>query len=488
MALNQRRPQAQKVIRRRFLGDAAFIGMSAWLAGRGAWADETSPQISRSKNERLAFACIGIGGKGDGDSLHVSHFGDVVAICDIDDRLLERKSRQPGFERAERFNDYRQMFDRLGKSIDAVTVSTPDHHHAIAAMMAIRLGKHVYCQKPLTRTVHECRALREAARKYNVCTQMGNQGTATNEFRRSVEILRAEALGPVREVHVWTNRPIWPQAPTVMSRPPEAPVPAGVHWDQWIGPAPMRPYAEYDMGNGRKVGAYHQENWRGYWDFGTGAIGDMGCHTANLPFMGLDLDYPTSIEARCGDLNDETYPSWATIVYQFPARGERPPVRLTWWEGHRPDSRDPRKRNLPGPRITRNFDLRDSGALIIGPRAMMISHSDYGADQKIIFGADAEGVTINVPQSMSRLAEPGRPFDSDEAQKGEWVSAIRAGDYRKATANFDYAGLLAETILLGDVAIKAATKLEWDGPAMRITNNPEANKLLTREYRAGWTL
>lgn len=474
--------------RREFLKSAAFVGMSGWVVGRGAWADDAKAGASKSPNERLAFACIGVSGKGDGDSGQVSKFGDVVAICDIDDRSLDRKARQPGFAKAQRFNDYRKMFEEVGKSIDAVTVSTPDHHHAVASLMAINLGKHVYTQKPLTRTLREARVLREAARQYKVCTQMGNQGTALNEFRRSVEVLRAGAIGPVTEVHVWTNRPMWPQAPTVMSRPPAAPLPAGVHWDEWIGPAPMRPYAVYDLGNGKTEPCYHDHNWRGFQDFGTGAIGDMGCHTANLPFMGLELEFPTSIEARRGDANEETYPTWATITYKFPARGDKPPVTMTWYEGHRPDSRDPKKRNLPPAGATRGLELMDSGALIIGRDAMMLSQSDYGGSQKIIFGDDTRGVTIDAPQLFPRLREPGKQIDMDELQKIDWIGAIRAGDYRRAHANFDYAGLLTETMLLGNVAINVGEKLEWDGPGMRFTNNRDAGRFLTREYRKGWEI
>jgi predicted dehydrogenase len=473
--------------RRAFLKSAALIGMSGWVVGRGAWAQE-NVRTSKSPNERLKFACIGVAGKGDGDSAQVSKFGDVVAICDIDENRLRRKAAQPGFEKARQFHDYRKMFDEVGKSIDAVTVSTPDHHHAIASMMAIKLGKHVYCQKPLTRTVHEARALRDAAREHKVCTQMGNQGTATNAFRRSVEVLRAGAMGPVTEVHVWTNRPQWPQAPTVMSRPAPSALPPGIHWDEWIGPAPMRPWAEYDLGNGKREGAYHNQNWRGFQDFGTGALGDMGCHTANLAFMGLELAHPTSIDAKCGDANTETYPSWATIVYEFPARGDRPAVKFTWYEGHKADSRDPRKRNVPGPHVVRDLELLDSGSLIIGRDAMMLSQSDYGAEQKIIFGDETEGVTIHAPRLFPRLTEPGSNIDMDELQKQEWIAAIRAGDYRKATANFDYASLLTETILLGDVGIQAGKKLEWDGAAMKFANAPDAEHLLTRTYRDGWAL
>jgi len=214
MSNEQPTPGQNRANRRDVLKSAAFIGMSAWAVGRGAWADDTNADANKTPNEKVNIACIGVGGKGDSDSNHAGQVGNVVAIVDIDEGRLEKKAKQ--YPKAEKFTDYRKMFDTMAKSIDAVTVSTPDHHHAIAALMAIKLGKHVYCQKPMTRTIQEARTLREAAREHKVCTQMGNQGTATSGLRRGVEILRAGVLGPVKEVHVWTNRPIWPQAPKIM--------------------------------------------------------------------------------------------------------------------------------------------------------------------------------------------------------------------------------------------------------------------------------
>ena len=476
--------------RRDFMKTTALIGMSAWVTGRGAWADDAIP--SKSPNERLNIACIGVGGKGDSDSEQAAKYGDIVAICDIDDKILAKKAEHEKFSKAEKFNDYRKMFDSLGKSIDAVTVSIPDHSHACASMQAIKMGKHVYCQKPLTHTIREARELRLASRQYNVCTQMGNQGTAHPELRHAVDLLRGDALGPVKEVHIWTNRPIWPQAPKVMKRPPESPVPSYIHWDEWIGPAPMRPWAEYE----NKKGAYHTFNWRGWWDFGTGALGDMGCHTANMPFMGLQLGHPSSIEAKCGDLNDETYPSWATIIFHFPARGDKPAVKLTWWEGHRPDSKDAEKRNLPDLGVTRDFTMPNSGSLVIGEKAAMFSLHDYGANDKIVVNAkggqnvslDVPQVIPSVPKTASEISNPKAGYNNDEGQKAEWVAAIKAGKHEVALSNFDYAGMLTEFLLLGNIAIKTGKKLEWDGPAMKFKDNEEADKLVHREYRPGWTL
>ena len=475
----QRRAQAN---RREFMKTSALVGLSAFAVGRGAWADENAP-AAKSPNEKLNFACIGVGGKGDSDSNEVGLYGNVVALCDIDDKTRAKKAEK--YPKAQQFNDFRKMFDAMGKDIDAVTVSTPDNTHAVAAMMAIKSGKHVYCQKPLTRTVKESRELRLAAREFNVCTQMGNQGTADAEMRHAVDILRAGALCPVTEVHVWTNRPLWPQAPKVMARLPEEPTPDHVHWDEWIGPAKMRPYNAN----------YHPFKWRGWWDFGTGAIGDMGCHTVNMPYMGLELGYPTSIEAKCGDLNDETYPSWATIIYHFPARGDRPAVKLTWWEGHRADSNDAAKRNLPPSHLTRNFIMPDSGSLVIGEKASMFSLHDYGANDKIVFNADSAGLILDIPRVLppvpvtaSQHGDRKKGYNNDEGQKADWVAAIRAGKRQNALSNFDYGGMLTEALLLGNIAIATGKKLEWDGPGMKFTNNEAANSLIHREYRPGWTL
>ena len=295
--------------RRQFLTDTALAGVGFWVAGGLATAD------SKSANEKLNIACIGVGGKGSSDVDHCGQLANIVALCDVDDHTLEAKARR--FPKAKKYHDYRKMLDEMDKQIDAVTVSTPDHTHAPASVMAMRQGKHVYCQKPLTHTVHEARLMRETAEKHKVATQMGNQGTATDGLRRAVEIIRAGVIGPVREVHVWTNRPIWPQGADAILRVGSAraaalaalhgsnpgswhgaTVPEHVHWDLWLGTAPDRPYDPI----------YHPFSWRGWWDFGTGALGDMACHTANMAFMALKLGSPTTIVAESGEINPETYP------------------------------------------------------------------------------------------------------------------------------------------------------------------------------------
>jgi predicted dehydrogenase len=449
---------ARRSNRRDFLKQSALAGVGFWVAGTSNLLAD-----SKSSNERLNIACIGVGGKGSSDTDQAANHGTVVALCDIDDKTLNAKAQK--FPKAKKYNDFRKMFDEMAKDIDAVTVSTPDHTHAPASVMAMKLGKHVYCQKPLTHDVHEARVMRETARKYRVATQMGNQGTAENGLRRAVEIIRAGAIGPVREVHVWTNRPIWPQAPSITSRPRETPpIPPHVHWDEFLGPAPERPYSP----------AYHPFAWRGWWDFGTGALGDMACHTANMAFMALKLGYPISVVAECDDINPETYPGWAMIHYQFPARGDMPPVKLTWYEGKRAG-----QKVLPPPELTKGQKVSDSGSLLVGDKGILYSPNDYGASYKLLPEKDFEGYQ-GPPETLPRN---GR---GDDGMKAEWVAAIKGGP--PAMSNFDYAGMLTETVLLGNVAMRVGKKIEWDGPNLKAKNCPEADQFIRREYRKGWSL
>src|SRR5262245_5449791 len=273
--------------------------------------------------DKLRVAGIGVGGKGRGDIEQAGSLMDVVAICDVDETKGHLGWAAETWTTAKQFPDYRKLFDdsSLLKNIDAVTVSTPDHNHAQASILAMRAGKHVYCQKPLTHDVYEAHLMRYEARNNNVCTQMGNQGTAANGLRKAVELVRAGVLGDVTEVHVWTNRPIWPQAPGITERPKEEPVPGYLDWQAWLGPAPDRPYAHGPV-NARnpKRGCYHDFSWRGWWDFGTGAVGDMACHTGNMAFMALRLGHPTRVSAEAGDVNPETCPGYVHATVEFPIR------------------------------------------------------------------------------------------------------------------------------------------------------------------------
>jgi predicted dehydrogenase len=448
----------RKTNRRDFLKETTLAGVGFWVAGGIALAD------SKSANEKVNIACIGVGGKGDSDTQQAGNHGNIVALCDIDDNPLNKMAEK--FPGAKKYNDFRKMFDEMAKEIDAVTVSTPDHTHAPASIMAMKLGKHVYCQKPLTHDVYEARMMKETAAKHKVATQMGNQGTTEDNLRRAVEIIRAGAIGPVSEVHVWTNRPIWPQAPKVTTRPTDTPaVPKNVHWDLFLGPAPERPYHP----------AYHPFAWRGWWDFGTGALGDMACHTANLPFMALKLGHPSSVSAESGPVNPETYPGWATITWEFPAREDMPPVKMYWYEGHR----DGGVRNLPPGELLKGEKASDSGSLMVGAKGTLFSPSDYGHVYALLPAKDFEGYQ-GPAETLPRNG------GGDDGMKREWIAAIKGGP--PALSNFDYAAMLTETVLLGNVAIRARKKLEWDGPNLKVTNCPEAAEFIKREYRKGWTL
>jgi predicted dehydrogenase len=462
-----------------------FLQSSAASAGLGYFYTATARSAERAgkgPNGKLYFAGIGVGGKGSGDISQAGALGEVVALCDIDENTLNNKARE--FPSARKYSDFRKMLEEMGKEIDAVTVSTPDHTHAPASVMAMMMKKHVYCQKPLTHTVFEARQMREVAKRMGVATQMGNQGSAASGLRRAVELVQSGIIGPVTEAHVWTNRPIWPQAPQVTTRPPEAPMPPTVHWDEFLGPAPARPYAEYP-GTARRKGAYHPFNWRGWWDFGTGALGDMACHTANMAFRALKLGYPTSVVADATDVNSETYPGSAKITFRFPAREEMPPVTFTWYEG----KRDGKKVLPPQELVARAVAidtkhkgrLVDSGSILVGTRGLLYSPDDYGAEFFLDPVKEFEGVNKTKPERL--------PVNNkgDGGMKAEWVEAIKGG--RPAYSNFDFAGMLTEAILLGNIAIRMnGQKLEWDGPGLKFTNNPTANQFIHYEYRKGWTL
>jgi predicted dehydrogenase len=457
--------------RRRFLQAASLAGFGVWASRRPARGDDRSP------NERLRFACIGVGGKGSSDTDHVAELGDIVALCDIDAQRLGNKAEK--FSSAKTYSDFRKLLDEMATKVDAVVVSTPDHTHAAAAVMAMKLGKPVYCQKPLAHSPYEARVMRETAASMKVATQMGNQGTSHPGFRSGIELIRSGAAGAIREVHVWTNRPFkyWKQAPDIVARPEPMRVPEHVAWDLFLGPAPERPY--------NKV--YHPHDWRGWWDFGTGAMGDMACHTANLAFMALKLGLPTRVSAQSGELNPETYPAWATITYEFPARGDLPPVKLTWYEGARDG-----QRNLPPDDLLRGAKPSDSGSLLIGEKDAIFSPSDYGSDQVLLSARPSEEKekerAKEKPAGAPAEGRPRRNGNPDAAHKAEWVKAIREGNPEVAWSNFGYAGTLTEAMLLGNVSVRLGRPIEYDAASGRVTNCPDADRYVRPEYRKGWTL
>ena len=453
------------VNRRSFFG-AGAVGLGYFFTAPAYSAARTA----RKPNETLQIAGIGVGGKGSSDIDQAGNLGEIVALCDIDDRHLDPKRKK--WSSAKVFYDFRKLYDEMGKHIDAVTVSTPDHSHALASLLGIRMGKHVYCQKPLTHSVFEARVLREAAKKHGVCTQMGNQGSAENGLRRAVELIQSGIIGPVTEAHVWTNRPIWPQAPLIVARPDKADIwPKEVHWDEFLAGAPLRPFVKE---------TYHPFAWRGWLDFGTGAIGDMACHTGNMAFRALKLEHPTKISAENGEVNSETYPAWAHVTIEFPARGDMPPVTLHWYEGRKDGKLVLPNEELQKRVLGENEKLPSSGSLIVGEKGILYSPNDYGAKYRFHPESLAHEINISKPDKL--------PINNkgDQGMKDEWVQAIKDGKPEIAYSNFDVASLLTETFLLGNVAIKTGKSLDWDGPGLKITNVPEANHLIQTEYRRGW--
>ncbi|MBI5690055.1 MAG: Gfo/Idh/MocA family oxidoreductase [Verrucomicrobia bacterium] len=419
---------------------AALLGLSGPLP---AQSETVRTPRRLAPGEKLNLACVGCGGKGTSDIEAVSS-ENIVALCDVDWSRAKRVTQL--YPNVPKFQDYRVMLREMDAQIDAVTVTTPDHMHFPIAKMAIEMGKHVYVQKPLTHSVWEARQLTELARRHRVATQMGNQGQAEESVRVLCEYLDAGAIGPVREVHVWTNRPIWPQA---IERPKEKPpVPATLAWDLWLGVAPERPFHP----------AYHPFKWRGWHDFGTGALGDIGCHSYAPIQRALKLGPPTSVEAVSSPLYKETFPSASIVRYQFPARGSLPPVKLAWYDGglkpERPPGLEPER------------SLGEGGTLYVG-------------DKGVIYNGRL------LPESrMREFPPPPKTLPRSPGHYEEWLLACKGGT--PGGSNFDIAGPQAETILLGNIALLTKKRIEWDSASLRITNVPEANELLRPKYREGW--
>ncbi len=419
---------------------------------------------------KLNIAGIGVGGQGAGDLMNLSS-ENIVALCDVDEKQAAGTFK--AFPNARKYKDFRVMLDKEHKNIDAVVVATPDHVHAVATMAAIKAGKHVFCEKPLTYSMREAREVAKAAREAKVATQMGNQGHSGEGIRLICEWIWDGAIGTVRKVHAWTTHAVWPQG---MDRPKATPpVPATLDWDLWLGPAPYRPYHP----------VYLPMLWRGWWDFGTGGLGDMACHNLDPVFWALKLGHPTSVEASCSifvptvtwdkPFNNESYPQASIVRYEFPARSELPPVELTWYDGglmpRRPAEMD------PGLRLGDKL----GGVIFVGDKGKLICGS-YGSSPRLI------------PES--RMKEYKRPEPSIPRSVGhykEWVEACKGG--KPAGSNFDTAGPMTEVILLGNIAVRMSLKtqekglrLAYDGPNMKITNLPEANEFMHRKYREGWAL
>jgi predicted dehydrogenase len=468
-----------------------FIYHSALAAGAILVPLPAGTLRARSPGDKLNIAVIGAGGKGAGDTDEVAGLGEnIYALCDVDENTL--KSRGQKYPKARQYRDYRKMLDAIGGNIDAVIVSTPDHHHALAASLAMNMGKHVYVQKPLTHSIYEARHLRDLAGRKAVATQMGNQGSAGDGLRRAVEVIQAGVIGQAQELHVWSNRPLWPQG---IDRPDgEDAIPAALDWDGWIGPAPLRPY---------KANTYHRFAWRGWKDFGSGALGDMACHTVNMPFRALRLGYPTVVECEeTSERHAETYPKTSRIRFEFPAREGLAPLKFWWYDGNPKDKAVTPLR--PNEQVTREVaamrgGLPESGCLVIGDKGRLFSPDDYGSRFYLMMKGERAFApakrTVNnqelehealrhIPQTIPRLG----PGNGDVHQKKEWLEAIRGG--RPPYSNFAIAAYLTEIILLGCVAMRVGVgkRLDWDGPNMQARNAPEAAQFVRREYRAGWKL
>jgi predicted dehydrogenase len=456
ISYNMKKSSTSLLSRRRFIGSSAvaMAGFSIVPANVVSGLGHIPP------SDKLNIAGVGISGMGRTNLTNVAKTENIVALCDVDWRGPAANVFK-AYPAAMQYKDFRIMLDKQ-KEIDAVIIATSDHTHAVISMEAMKRGKHVFTQKPLTHTVFEARALAKAAKEYKVATQMGNQGQAGEAPRRLREMIWDNVIGPVREVHVWTDRPnnglfktYWPQG---VNRPAETPpVPENLDWDLFIGPSPMRPYNP----------AYHPFKWRGWWDFGTGALGDIGCHSLDPVFRALKLKYPTTIQAVSTLVNEETYPLASIVRYEFPARGEMPQVVLTWYDGGL------RPMNIP--ELESGMQMGTGGTLFVGDKGKILN-------DKIL------------PATLRDSYIPPKPYITPSpGHEEEWIAACKGGV--SAGSDFAWAGPLTETVLMGNIVLRKDLKeklgsqvLHWDPEKFSFTNMPEADQFLHCEYRQGWSL
>jgi predicted dehydrogenase len=468
---------ADRLTRRTFLKTSALVAGTA--AGLGLIHGPTLLGAG-AKGQKLRCALVGVQGRG-GSHLGAAAGEHIVAMTDVDVGHLDgarkfltdpknvekHKLESQNVAAIKTYADFRKMFDECGKNIDAVFIAIPDHNHAAVAMMAIKMGKHVYCEKPLTHDIWEARALGQAAKQYKVQTQMGNQGHCGDGYRRLVEYIRAGAIGTVKEVHTWCDNSICPCGGTG-GRPPTKPVPAGVDWDQWIGTAPFREYHDN----------LHPAKWRGWWDFGSGLLGDWGCHMADGAHWILNYRMPTSIEVvKSAEGGVEMFPAINTIKYSFPAEGSQPAVTYYWWDGlvakgkpHRPELAD---------ELEKKYDrkLGGKGSLYVGDKGVMYT------------GAYGGGTSFLPPERQKEIPEPEKTLPRNGEIFQEFIGAAKGGP--ACTSNFtDAGGPLTELLLLGILGMRAGqgATIEWDAANLKCTNKPELNKYVKREYRKGWTV
>lgn len=424
-------------------------------------------------NGKLNIASVGVGGKGGSDrKLAEAEGNNIVALCDVDaKRLAGAQKDHPG---AKCHTDFRKMLEEMGKGIDAVLVSTPDHMHFCAAMMAIQMGKHVCVQKPLCNTIWETRELHEAAKKAGVVTQMGNQG-ATGEGRRLIqEWVEQGAIGKLKEIRIWTDRPIWPQGALTKRA---AQIPAGLDWDLWLGQVPPMDYFEYTDREGNK-GELHPFKWRGWWHFGSGALGDIGCHSMDPSFRVLGGRFPTKVEAQCPPITEEIAPAWSTVLYHFPEGNGQPALTLTWQDGRFLNGQQNKPDRHPALDEISEKQWRGakSGTLIVGSDAVIFGDTIYPKSRREDVHKAIESGTIK--KTIPRSTHPNEP-------QQEWAHAIK--NDLPTSSNFDHAAPLTECVLLGNLAIRSGKAIEWDRETGQAINAPEANRFIRRPaYRKGW--
>jgi predicted dehydrogenase len=449
--------------RRHFLGTAASAAAGFVIVPRKVLGGPGYQPPS----DTLQIGSVAVGGKGFSD-IQAASTENIVALCDVDDANMARflgsddhpAEKKAMYDKAAKYRDWRRMLDSE-KNLDAITVSTPDHNHAVIALTAMKMGKHVFIQKPLTHTIKEARLLAEEAKKRNLVTQMGNQGHSKEGARLICEWVWAGAIGDVTDVHVWTNRPIWPQG---IDAPKEIPsVPPNLDWDVWLGPAPWRPYHP----------ALCHFVWRGWWDYGTGALGDMGAHLIDQPFWALKLGHPTTVQTSASRYTKDSFPVAEIVTYQFPARGNMVPCKMVWYDG-----------GLTPPRplgVLENGRMMGDdggGVLFVGTKGMIMC-STYGDNPRLL------------PEKlMQEYKRPEKTIPRSPGIMEEWVAAIKAG--KKSTTDIpEYSGVLTEVMLLGNIALRFKDEkvvLQWDPVKMEFPNVPEANKFIHKDYRQGWSL
>ncbi len=431
-----------KLSRRNFVASATTLAV-----GAGVWS-ELPAQESNSPNEKINLICVGTANRAAANIQGIQS-QQIIALCDVDQNYLD--AAQQKYPAARSYRDYREMIDQESSQADGIVVATADHNHAPATIRGIHAGLHCYCEKPLTHTVEEARVIAEAAKKKGVATQMGTQIHAGDNYRRVVEVVRSGAIGDVTEVHVWVGKG-WGGGDRPAAKDETAP-PASLDWDLWLGPAPVRPFAP---------GRYHPAQWRRWWDFGQGTLGDMGCHYMDLPFWALELRHPVSCEAEGPDVNPETCPKGLIVKYQFPKRqgvtGELPGLSLTWYDGNKTP------RTVAGERVP------GSGVMFVGSKGnLFANYGSYKLYPRDKF-ADFQPPKESIPNSIGHHAE--------------WIKACRDGS--PTTCNFDYSGALTETVLLGNVAYRVGKKIQWDAKSLSSPNCPEADKYIKKSYRKGW--